>query len=90
MFGIPSMRDQGLDAEMSNWRAVMTGKNVAPERAKQMLAAIEFASNQDSWKQSLASNSWNASWMTGQALHDFMEIETSTAQLMTYLLKLKS
>ena len=90
MFGIPSMRDQGLDAEMSNWRAVMTGKNVAPERAKQMLAAIEFASNQDSWKQSLASNSWNASWMTGKALHDFMEIETSTAQLMTYLLKLKS
>ncbi|MEF9948486.1 MAG: tripartite tricarboxylate transporter substrate-binding protein [Comamonas sp.] len=90
MFGIPSMRDQGLDAEMSNWRAVMTGKNVAPERSKQMLAAIEFASNHDSWKQSLASNSWNASWMTGKALQDFMEIETSTAQLMTYLLKLKS
>lgn len=90
MFGIPSMRDQGIDAEMSNWRAVMTGKNVPPERTKQLLAAIEYASNQDNWKQSLASNSWNASWMTGKALQDFMEIETSTAQLMTYLLKLKS
>lgn len=90
LFGIPSMRDQGMDAEMSNWRAVMTGKHVAAERSKQLLAAIEYASNQESWKQSLASNSWNASLMTGKSLHDFMEVETSTAQLMTYLLKLKS
>jgi putative tricarboxylic transport membrane protein len=90
MFGIASMRDQGLDAEMSNWRAVFTGKNLPAERAQQLLAAIDHASNQDSWKQALVSNNWNSSWQTGKALQEFLEVETSTAQLMTYLLKLKS
>ena len=90
LFGIASMREQGIDAEMSNWRAVFTGKNLPAERIQQMIAAIEFASNHESWKQSLSSNHWNASWQTGKPLQDFMEIETSTAQLMSYLLKLKS
>ena len=90
MFGISSMRDQGVDAEMSNWRAVFTGKNLPAERIQQMTAAIEFATSQDSWKQSLSSNSWNASWQTGKSLQDFLEIETATAQLMSYLLKLKT
>lgn len=90
LFGIASMRDQGVDAEMSNWRAVFTGKNLPAARSQQMTAAIEFATNQASWKQSLSSNSWNASWQTGKSLQDFLEIETSTAQLMSYLLKLKT
>lgn len=55
-----------------------------------MLAAIEYASNQDSWKQALLSNNWSASWQTGKALQEFLEVETSTAQLMSYLLRLKS
>lgn len=90
VFGIASMREQGLDAEMSNWRAVFTGRNLPAERSQQLLAAIDHASNQDSWKQALVSNNWSSSWQTGKALQEFLEVETSTAQLMTYLLKLKS
>ena len=90
MFGIPSMRDQGLDAEMSNWRAVFTGKNIATARTQHMLAAIEYAASQDSWKSSLSSNNWNASLQSGKNLQDFLEIETSTAQIMSHLLKLKA
>lgn len=90
MFGIASMRDQGMDAEMSNWRAVFTGRNLPAERIQQLLAAIDHASNQEQWKQALISNNWSSSWQTGKALQEFLEVETSTAQLMTYLLKLKS
>ncbi|MDN5503971.1 MAG: tripartite tricarboxylate transporter substrate binding protein [Comamonas sp.] len=89
MFGIASMREQGLDAEMSNWRAVFTGRNLPAERSQQLLAAIDHASNQDNWKQALVSNNWSSSWQTGKALQEFLEVEASTAQLMTYLLKLK-
>lgn len=90
LFGIASMREQGVDAEMSNWRAVFTGQNIPTARAQQMLAAIEYAASHDSWKSSLSSNSWNASWQSGKSLHDFLEIETSTAQIMMQLLKLKA
>ncbi len=90
MFGIASMRDQGMDAEMSNWRAVFTGRNLPAERIQQLLAAIDHASNHEQWKQALVSNNWSSSWQTGKALQEFLEVETSTAQLMTYLLKLKS
>ena len=90
MFGIPSMRELGVDAEMSNWRAVFTGKNLSPDRTQQMLAAIQHASAHESWKNSLSSNHWNSSWLTGKSLLEFMEVETATAQLMAYMLKLKN
>lgn len=90
MFGIASMREQGVDAEMSNWRAVFTGKKLPPARSQQLLAAIQHASSHESWKSSLSSNHWSSSWLTGKSLLEFMEVETSTAQLMTYMLKLKN
>ena len=90
LFGIASMRDQGVEAEMSNWRAVFTGKNIATARTQHMLTAIEYAASQDSWKSSLSSNNWNASLQSGKNLQDFLEIETSTAQIMSHLLKLKA
>ena len=70
--------------------AALTGKNIATARTQHMLTAIEYAASQDSWKSSLSSNNWNASLQSGKNLQDFLEIETSTAQIMSHLLKLKA
>ncbi len=89
-FGLPSFREQGLDADMANWRAVFTGKQVAPARAQALVAALEQATLNESWQRALRQNHWEQSWLTGRDFNEFLELELTTARVMTYLLKLKA
>ncbi|WP_426304605.1 Bug family tripartite tricarboxylate transporter substrate binding protein [Acidovorax facilis] len=89
-FGLPSFREQGLDATMANWRGVFTGKGVPSARMAEMLAAVEAATAHESWLRTLKSNRWEPSWLTGKDLAEFMELDLTTARVMVYLLKLKA
>ena len=90
VFGLPSFREQGLDAVMANWRGVFTGKGVSAARTAEMLAAVEAATRHESWLRTLKSNRWEPSWLTGKDLAEFMELDLTTARVMVYLLKLKA
>jgi putative tricarboxylic transport membrane protein len=89
-FGIPAFKDQGIDAVMANWRGVFTGKGVSPARTAELLAAVEQATHHESWLQTLKQNRWEASWLAGKDLTEFMELDLTTARVMVYLLKLKA
>jgi putative tricarboxylic transport membrane protein len=89
-FGIPAIRDQGVQVEMSNWRAVFTGKGVSPERQAEMVEAVRLATLHDSWKATLKQNHWDASWMTGKDLTNQIDLDLTTARVMVHLLKLKA
>lgn len=90
LFGLPSFREQGLDADMANWRAVFTGKQVSAARAQALLGAVEQATQHESWQRALRQNRWEPSWQAGRDFSGFLELEHTTASVMTYLLKLKS
>ena len=90
VFGLPSFREQGLDAVMANWRGVLTGKGVSAARTAEMLAAVEAATRHESWLRTLKQNRWEPSWLTGKDLAEFMELDLTTARVMVYLLKLKA
>ena len=89
-FGIPAFKDQGIDAVMANWRGVFTGKDVSPARTAELLAAVEQATHHESWQQTLKQNRWEASWLSGKDLSEFVELDLTTARVMVYLLKLKA
>jgi putative tricarboxylic transport membrane protein len=89
LFGLPSFREQGLDADMANWRAVFTGKQVGAARAQALLGAVEQATQHESWQRALRQNRWESSWQAGRDFSGFLELEHTTASVMTYLLKLK-
>jgi putative tricarboxylic transport membrane protein len=90
MFGVPAVREFGLDVEMANWRAVMTGKNVPTPRRREMEAALARALAHGTWQKSLMANRWSSAWLPGDDFASFMEIETATTRLMLYLLKLRA
>ena len=75
---------------MANWRGVFTGKGVSPARTAELLAAVEQATHHESWLQTLKQNRWEASWLAGKDLTEFMELDLTTARVMVYLLKLKA
>ena len=90
VFGVPAFREQGVDATMANWRGVFTGKGVTTARTEEMLAAVEAATNHESWLRTLKQNRWDASWLSGKDLSEFIELDLTTARVMVYLLKLKA
>ncbi len=90
LFGIPSLRTQGLDAEMANWRGVLTGKNVPANRVQEMAAALKRAVQHESWQRTLHNNRWVHAWAEGKGFADFLDLELSTTQVLTLLLKLKA
>ncbi|HCX81105.1 MAG: twin-arginine translocation pathway signal protein [Curvibacter sp. RIFCSPHIGHO2_12_FULL_63_18] len=89
-FGIPAIREQGVQAEMSNWRAVFTGKGVSAGRQTEMLEAVRLATQHDAWKTTLKQNHWDASWMAGKDLVNLIDLDLTTARVMVHLLKLKA
>lgn len=89
-FGIPAIRDQGVQVEMSNWRAVFSGKGVSGSRAAELVAAVQTATAHDTWKATLKQNRWDAAWMSGNNLTELIDLDLTTARVMVHLLKLKA
>lgn len=89
-FGIPSIRDQGMQVDMANWRGVFTGKSVPAERQIAMVEAVRQATLHESWKSVLKQNHWDASWLTGKDFNEQIDFDQTTARVMVHLLKLKA
>lgn len=89
-FGLSSFRQQGVDAVMSNWRGVFTGKAVSDARRNEMVSSIEAATKNDLWQRTLQQKRWEGAWLSGKDLNEFIELDLTTARVMAYLLKLKA
>ena len=89
-YGVRSVREQGLDLDMANWRAVFTGQGVAPARQLEMVEGVKASLAYELWKKTLKENYWEQSWLAGADLTNFIDFDTKTTQLMMQLLKLKA
>ena len=90
IFGIPAIREQGVDAEMANWRGVFTGDGVPTERQAEMVQAVRAATLQDNWKRTLEKNRWESAWLSDANFSSFIDVDMTTSQIMVHLLKLKA
>ncbi|MBS0342398.1 MAG: tripartite tricarboxylate transporter substrate binding protein [Proteobacteria bacterium] len=88
--GIPSVREQGVDADLANWRGIFTGKAVTAARQRELVAVAQRAVQTDAWQKTLKRQNWDGSWMDGKDFQGFLELEQSMAGVMTMLLKLKA
>ncbi len=88
-FGIPALRDQGVDVDITNWRAAFTGAAVAPARQAEMLEGVKKAVTYDLWKKTLKQSFWEPSPLYGPDLVSFLDIDTKALQIIAQLLKLK-
>jgi putative tricarboxylic transport membrane protein len=89
-FGIPAIREQGVDVDMANWRGVFTGQGVPAPRRAQMVEAVKAATAQESWQQTLRQNRWESSWLAGPGLDSFIDFDLTTSRVMMHLLKFKA
>lgn len=90
VFGIPAIREQGVDVDMANWRGVFTGQGVTATRQAEMVEGVKTATNHELWQKTLKQNRWEPSWLSGPGLASFIDFNVTTSRVMVYLLKLKA
>lgn len=88
-YGFRPLREQGLNVDLANWRALYTGSGVPKSRQAEMAEAFRIAVNDESWKKTLRQNYWDSSWLVGTDLATTLEIDIRTLQLAVQLLRFK-
>jgi putative tricarboxylic transport membrane protein len=67
-YGVRSVREQGLDVDITNWRAVFTGQGVPAARQAEMVEAVKASLAYELWKKTLKQAYWEQSWLSGPDL----------------------
>jgi putative tricarboxylic transport membrane protein len=90
LFGVPSLREQGIATELGNWRGLFAppGLNAAATGAWTTLLQ-QMAASSD-WKAQLDRHNWRAAPLYGSALRRFVDDEQMSARVVIHLLKIQS
>jgi len=83
---IPTLKEQGIDVELGNWRGVYGAPGTTPEQRKALIDAVTKAARTKSWQETLQNNRWNAALLTGDDFSRFVDEEH--ARLRALMVKL--
>jgi len=72
---IPTMKEQGYNVEIGNWRGVYGAPGITPAQSKVLIDMIVKATKTKSWTESLDKNNWTPAMMTGKDFEDFVDRE---------------
>lgn len=74
---IPTLKEQGINVEIYNWRGVYGAPGITPEQRKALTDAVVKATESPSWKQALAKNDWTPFLLTGDEFGKFVDAESA-------------
>lgn len=89
-FGLPSLRDGGIDTELANWRGLFAPAGTTAEQAAAMAALVERAAKSPEWADLLRRNDWQGSYRAGAEFRSFVETEQIMARVVVHMLKLQA
>ena len=71
--GIRSMKEQGVDVELGNWRGCFGGPDLTPAQRDALVAAVKTATETPSWKQTLEKFGWTPWFLGGEEYKNFLD-----------------
>ncbi len=72
---IPTMKEQGYNVEIGNWRGVYGAPGITPEQRKALVDMIVKATKSKAWAESMEKNNWTPALLTGKEFEDFVDRE---------------
>jgi putative tricarboxylic transport membrane protein len=72
---IPTMKEQGYNVEIGNWRGVYGPPGITAEQRKALTEMVVKATRTKSWAEALEKNNWTPALLAGQAFEDFVDHE---------------
>jgi putative tricarboxylic transport membrane protein len=72
---VPTLKEQGINVEIGNWRGVYAAPGITPEQRKELTDAVLKALKSKAWQESLDKNGWTPAVMSGKEFEDFVDRE---------------
>ena len=72
---VPTLKEQGIDVVIGNWRGVYGGPGITAEQRKQLTELVVKATKSKAWAESLEKNNWTSALMTGPDFDKFVDDE---------------
>jgi len=73
----PTLKEQGVDLEIANWRSVVAPPGLSPEQRKTLLDTIDKMVKSPAWQEVLKQKGWDDAYLPGDAFAKFLQEENA-------------
>lgn len=74
---IPTMKEQGVDVELANWRAIVAPPGLDEAQTKVLRDAVDAAVKSEAWKKVLGEKKWTDLYLPGDDFAKLLEDENA-------------
>jgi putative tricarboxylic transport membrane protein len=74
---IPTLKEQGVDVELANWRAIVAPPGLDEAQTKALRDAVDTAVKSEAWKKVLAEKKWTDLYLPGDDFGKLLEAENA-------------
>jgi putative tricarboxylic transport membrane protein len=74
--GIPTLKEQGVDVVLGNWRGIFGAPGITPAQRDQLVKLVQAATETPAWKETLNKLGWTAWFLGGDQFKAFLEEDT--------------
>jgi putative tricarboxylic transport membrane protein len=71
----PTLKEQGIDVVIANWRSVMAAPGIADPQKKALVAAVEKMAKSAAWAEILKQKRWDDAFLPGDEFAAFLTAE---------------
>jgi putative tricarboxylic transport membrane protein len=82
---VPTLKEQGIDVEIGNWRGVYGAAGLSPAQRKSLSDMVVKATQTKAWAEALEKNRWTPAVLAGADFDQF--VETDFAKLRATMVK---
>jgi putative tricarboxylic transport membrane protein len=72
---VPTLKEQGIDVEIGNWRGVYAAAGINADQRKALTELVLKATKSKAWAEALEKNAWSSAIMSGPAFEEFVDRE---------------
>jgi putative tricarboxylic transport membrane protein len=72
---LPTLKEQGVDAAITNWRSVVAAPGISADDKKKLADAIDKMVKSAAWKEVLKQKGWDDAYMPADAFAAFLKQE---------------
>ena len=72
---VPTLKEQGIDVELGNWRGVYGAPGISPEQRKKLTDMVLAALKTPAWADAVKKNDWTPAVLAGDAFGKFVDDE---------------
>ncbi|MCX7893623.1 MAG: tripartite tricarboxylate transporter substrate binding protein [Burkholderiales bacterium] len=74
--GIPTLKAQGIDVELGNWRGVFAAPGITREQRDELVKLVKAATETPAWKATLEKLGWTPVFLAGDDFKAFLDQDT--------------